>query len=173
MANGDAHALEALYERFGGPILSFLMARLEDRQLAEEILQDVMLAAWNNAASFRGESKVFTWLLVIARNRAMNAQRSLRTHAPPTLSLDDEFDVSSGDSGLFETLEQHAVSAVVRAAIRTLPAQYREILVLVFYNQLNGAEVAEVLGINIGTVKSRLHRAKESLRRALVSAGGV
>jgi RNA polymerase sigma-70 factor (ECF subfamily) len=170
MAAGNTQALNALYERFGSAILSFLVARLGDQQLAEEVLQDVMLAAWENAATFRGESKVFTWLLVIARNRAMNAQRH---HVLPSVSLDDEFESGTTDSGLFEVVARKATSAAVRAALRTLPPAQRELLVLVFYHQLSGPEIARVLGITIGTVKSRLHRAKEALRRALTAEGSA
>lgn len=170
MAAGDTQALDTLYERYGPAILSFLVARLGDRQLAEEVVQDVMLAAWENAARFRGESKVFTWLLVIARNRAMNVQRK---HAPLSVSLDEEFESGTSDSGLFEAISRKATSAVVRAALRALPAAQRELLVLVFYHQLSGPEVARVLGITIGTVKSRLHRAKEALRRALAAEGSA
>jgi hypothetical protein len=101
MAAGNTHALDSLYARYGPPVLSFLVARLGDRQLAEEILQDVMLAAWNSAATFRGESRVYTWLLVIARNRAMNAQRR---HTPVSVPLDEELGDYNGDSGLFEGL---------------------------------------------------------------------
>lgn len=170
MAAGNTHALDSLYARYGPPVLSFLVARLGDRQLAEEILQDVMLAAWNSAATFRGESRVYTWLLVIARNRAMNAQRR---HTPASVPLDEELGDYNGDSGLFEGLARKVTRTAVRDAVNNLSTQQREILVLVFYNQLSGPEVAHVLGITAGTVKSRLHRAKSALRKVLQAQGSV
>jgi RNA polymerase sigma-70 factor (ECF subfamily) len=168
MAAGDRGALDELYARHGGGILSFLYARLGDRGLAEEVLQDVMLAAWRNASQFRGESRVRTWLLVIARNRALNALRGPRV---ALTSLDDVYEIQSPDTEPIERLQRNVNQTTVREAIRGLPAQQREVLVLVFYHQLSGPEVAQVLGITLGTVKSRLHRAKEALKRSLQSEG--
>lgn len=170
MAQGHAHALDELYARRGPGILSFLVAHLGDRSLAEEVLQDVMLAAWNNAASFRGDSSVRTWLLVIARNRAMNTYRKRKL---PLVTLDDAFGVFGQDTGPLEKVERKGSENRVREAVNQLPLQQREVLMLVFYHQLSGPEVAQVLGINEGTVKSRLHRAKEALRRVLQGEDGL
>jgi RNA polymerase sigma-70 factor (ECF subfamily) len=166
MAAGDVRALDELYARHGPAILSFLVARLSDRQLAEEVLQDVMLAVWNNAASFRAESSVRTWLLVIARNRAINARRRYR---PQLVSLADAPELHSNDTGPFEAVAREFDRTAVREALQHLTPDHREILTLFFYHQLSGPEIAEVLNINTGTVKSRLHRAKEALRRLLVT----
>ncbi len=164
MARGNAHALDELYARRGPGILSFLIAHVGDHVLAEEVLQDVMLAAWNNAGNFRGDSSVRTWLLVIARNRAMNTYRKRKL---PLVTLDDAFGVFGNDTGPLEKVERKGNETRVRDALNQLPLPQREVLVLVFYHQLTGPEVAQVLGINEGTVKSRLHRAKEALRRVL------
>jgi RNA polymerase sigma-70 factor (ECF subfamily) len=164
MAAGNVSALDELYAKHGSAILGFLIARLSERQLAEEILQDVMLAAWKYAASFRAESSVRTWLLTIARNRAINARRR---STPTLVSFGDTYDPPSLDTGPVEQMERESERTVVRHALDKLPDTHREILVLVFYQQLTGPEIAEVLDISIGTVKSRLHRAKESLRRVL------
>jgi RNA polymerase sigma-70 factor, ECF subfamily len=170
MAAGDSRALDELYSRYGPAILSYLAARLYDRAQAEEVLQDVMLAVWRNAANFRGESKVLTWMLTIARNRAVNAMRKHQVSQTP---LDDVFELQSTDTGPVEKLEKGSQREAVREALKHLPEMQREILELVFYHQLSGQEVADVLGINQGTVKSRLHRAKEALRRALYSEGSL
>lgn len=168
IARGDVHALDTLYARLGPGLLSYLTSYLNDRQLAEEVLQDVMLAVWNNAASFRGESKVRTWLLVIARNRAINAHRR---KVPQLMPLDDELDFQSGDTSPLEKVERKTQREALHEVLQSMPPTQREILELVFFHQLSGPEVAELLGINIGTVKSRLHRAKEMLRRALQMTG--
>lgn len=169
MAARDTRALDELYARHGRGILSYLIAHLHDnRQLAEEVLQDVMLAAWENAANFRGESKVRTWLLVIARNRALNA---MRRRSPTLVELDDNLSNYEDDTSPLEQVQRHFRGQALRKAIDSLPAQHKEILVLVFYQQLSGIEVAQVLGISEGTVKSRLHRAKEALRRILQLTG--
>jgi RNA polymerase sigma-70 factor, ECF subfamily len=165
MAAGDASALDALYERHGRGIFSFLMAHLQDNySLAEEVLQDVMLAAWQNSSKFRQESKVRTWLLVIARNRAINARRRRNLQL---VELEENVITSDDDTSPLEQVHRNTNHEILRQAIKQLPAAHQEILTLVFFQQLSGPEIALVLGISEGTVKSRLHRAKESLRRIL------
>jgi RNA polymerase sigma-70 factor (ECF subfamily) len=164
MAAGHTSALDELYTRYGSSIFSFLVARLGDGQLAEEVLQDVMLAAWRGASGFRGESKVLTWLLTIARNRAINAARKRRL---PQVPYNDALDAASDDTGPFERIMRESEENAVRQMLDQLPDHQREVLVLVFYHQLSEAEVADVLGIAIGTVKSRLHRGKQALRSVL------
>ena|SRR5579871_2749581 len=166
MAGGDVSALNELYTRHGASILNYLTSILHDRELAEEVLQDVMLASWEHAASFRGESKVRTWLLTIARHRAINTQRRI---TPDLVELDES--ALSADTTPLEKVERKSQRQNLQAAIQQLPPFHQEILVLIFYHQLSGPEVAEVLGITVGTVKSRLHRAKEMLRRVLQSMG--
>ena len=166
VARGDSRALNELYARHGANILNYLTSYLNDRQLAEEVLQDVMMAVWKSAAGFRGESKVRTWLLTIARNRAINAGRR---YTPRMVELDEN--IYHGDSSPLERAEQKSLHLALREAIKTLPKFHQEILILVFYHGLTGQEVADVLGVSVGTVKSRLHRAKEMLRRVLQSTG--
>ncbi len=168
MAEGDIRALNDVYARYGSLLLGFLYARVGNRELAEELLQDVMLAVWENAARFEARSKVKTWLLVIARNRAINSGRRKKV---PVIHLSDVIQLQSDDTGPQEAIEKSARRDAVREAIQQLPEEQREVLVLVFYHQLTGPEVAEVLGIAEGTVKSRLHRAKEMLKRVLTQQG--
>jgi RNA polymerase sigma-70 factor (ECF subfamily) len=164
VSTGASGAIEELYARYGPAVYSFLMARLGDSALAEEVQQDVMLSAWRAAGQFRGESKVLTWLLSIARNKAINARRR---RSLPQISLNDAYETPGTDTGPFERVIRNNESQIVRATLDQLPAQQREVLVLVFYHQLTENEVADVLGIPVGTVKSRLHRGKEMLRRVL------
>ncbi|MFN8530970.1 MAG: sigma-70 family RNA polymerase sigma factor [Anaerolineae bacterium] len=166
IARGDGRSLTELYTRHGANVLNYLTSYLDDRQLAEEVLQDVMLAVWNHAANFRGESKVRTWLLTIARNRAINASRR---YTPHMVELDENF--HTGDTSPLERAEAKTQQQALREALRSLPKFHQEILVLVFYHGLSGQETAEVLGVSVGTVKSRLHRAKEMLKRVLQSSG--
>lgn len=161
MADGDVRALNEVYARYGPMLLGFLNARLPNRQLAEEVLQDVMLAVWDNAHKFEARSKVKTWLLVIARNRAINATRRKKL---PLIDISQVFDLRSDDTGPMAAVVRHEEQDTVRNAIQKLPEGQREVLVLVFYHQLSGPEVAQVLDISEGTVKSRLHRAKENLK---------
>ncbi len=170
MSEGDSSALDELYARHGSGILSYLTGYLRDRQLAEELLQDVMLAAWRSASNFRGDSKVRTWLLVIARNRAINTHRKRSLNMVP---LEEDLNARSTDTGPMEKVMKRSEHEALREAIGSLAPAHKEILELVFFHQLTGPEVADVLGITVGTVKSRLHRAKETLRRIMQMMGEV
>ncbi len=163
MAHGDTHALDTLYTRHGPALLGYLTGQLGNhRQLAEEVLQDVMLAAWKSAANFRGDSKVRTWLIAIARNQAINMRRKRKLNL---VELHESFD--SDSTGPMERMERQSRAELLREAIRQLPEQQRETLELVFFHQLSGPEAADILGVSVGTIKSRLHRAKETLRGLL------
>ncbi|MFW5709116.1 MAG: RNA polymerase sigma factor [Chloroflexota bacterium] len=166
IAKGEAAALDSFYARYGPAVLNFLFARLGNRQQAEEVLQDVMLAVWRGASAFRGDSRVLTWILTIARNRAINAYRK---YSPNVIAFEDELDMQGDDTGPLERVERLNLQSSVREAIELLPAHHREVLTLIFFNQLSGEEAASVLGVSVGTVKSRLFRAKENLRRLLQS----
>ena len=160
IASGDTHALDQLYELHGLPILSYLIGQLEDRVLAEEVLQDVMLAVWKGASGFRGDSKVRTWLLAIARHQAINArQRRKQLHTP----LSEVEVYPSLEPGIESSFEKEHI----KQALHQLPDDQRETLELIFYQELSGPEVATVLGIAPGTVKSRVHRAMATLRKVL------
>jgi RNA polymerase sigma-70 factor (ECF subfamily) len=167
MADGDIRGLNELYARHGPMLLGYLTARVSNRQLAEEILQDVMLAVWENAHRFEARAKVTTWMLTIARNRAINATRRKKL---PVINLQDVF-VKSDDTGPVEAIERDEKQQAVRAAIDKLPEGQREVLVLTFYHQLTGPEIADVLDISEGTVKSRLFRARENLKGLLAQEG--
>lgn len=162
MARGDTRALDELYNRYGQRLLAYLVGLLDNRQVAEEVLQDVMLAAWRGAAGFRGESRVTTWLLGIARLQALSARRR---RYPVVMPLNEN--AANDDTGEFRRVEQEGDRAAVRAALRELPSDQREALELIFYHELTGTEAAALLGVPEGTVKSRLNRAKTSLRRLL------
>ncbi len=170
IAAKDMTALDELYTRRSSAILGYLVTKLGDRELAEEVLQDVMLSAWKNAANFRGDSKVLTWLLSIARNRAIN---TFRKKKPSLVALEDAFELRGSDTGPLEQVERNDRRQEVAKALHQLAEPQREVLLLVFYHQLTGPEIAEVLNISVGTVKSRLHRAKQALRQVLEVQGEV
>jgi RNA polymerase sigma-70 factor (ECF subfamily) len=158
MGYGDAAALAELYRLRGPALLAYLTARLDDRGLAEEVLQDVMLAAWQAAGRFRGQGRVMAWLLAIARTRAINAyHRQVRPHATQ-VALDE---ASAQES--CEPFGSH--NEELSAGLRTLPAEQREALELVFYHGLSLKETAQVMSVAVGTVKSRLHRARKHLAK--------
>lgn len=158
IAAQDQDALQSLYEKHAPSLLHYLAGRVGDTRLAEELLQDTMLAAWQNAAKFRGECRVRTWLITIARRRAINAYHRQLVPASRNIPLESTAQSPSpqpGAPGQYTDLN---------AALQTLPAEQRETLELVFYHGLSLEETARVLQVAPGTVKSRLHRARGRLR---------
>ncbi len=158
IAQGDGAALATLYECHGPALLAYLVGMVGSRARAEELLQEVMVAVWQAAPRFRGDSSVKTWLFTIARNRALNAIKRQRVEHP----LDETM---SGDSPSPADSAARALRAdALHHALRALPADQRETVALIFFHQLTAAEAARVQGVAEGTIKSRLHRAKAALR---------
>jgi RNA polymerase sigma-70 factor (ECF subfamily) len=167
VAGGDRQALVELYARFREPVFRHLLQLTPDRGLAEELLQDTLVAVWKSAGSFEGRSSVSTWLLGIARRQAHN---TLRQRGLPTADDSVLAELPAPDSDP-ETivLAGHAQEELL-AAFDRLPPVHREVLVLVFVHQLSYQQVAEVLAVPVGTVKSRLSNARRALR-ALLDSG--
>ncbi len=164
MAGGDLAAHRALYERHAADLLRYLAGRLDGSAvLAEELLQEVMVVVWRQAAAFRGGSRVRTWLFGIAHHRAANLWRRQRLevrHQGPDLD-DDEHPFELPVDGRFGDTDRRID---LDRALSGLSWEQRAVLDLTFYHGLTEHEVALVLGIAAGTVKSRLHRAKLALR---------
>jgi RNA polymerase sigma-70 factor (ECF subfamily) len=164
VAAGDAGALAELYRRHGRAVLSQVLFVVEDRALGEEIVQDTMLAVWHQARTFRGESRVRSWMIAIARRQARDRLRRHRLRAVDDTALVNQ---PSSDAGPELVALDRADVAEVAAAIQTLGRAHRELLGLMFAAELTMAEVAEILEIPIGTVKSRLAAARTALCRSL------
>ena len=136
--------------------------------LAEEIVQDTMLAVWRGAGSFRGESSVRSWVIAIARRQTRDRLRGQRLRVVDDAFLADQ--PGSGPGPEVMALDR-AELAEVTGAIRELAAPHREVLGLAFGSGLSLPEVADVLEIPVGTVKSRLAAARTALNRILNQKG--
>jgi len=165
IAAGDAQALEELYRRHSRELFVYIYGRLGDRQLAEETLQDVMLAVWRGAGRFRADSSVRTWLFSIAHRRALTALRKLPARPAPDWV---EEELVSGEPGPVEWTVARRRAAAVQAALAQLPEHQRSVTELVYLHGLTGREAARVLGVPVGTVKSRLNRALKALEPLLM-----
>jgi RNA polymerase sigma factor (sigma-70 family) len=157
IAAGDERALGSLYARHAQSLLAYAQHLIGDRGAAEEALQDTFVALWRGAAAFEQRSTVRTWLFGICRRQAL---RRVRPTTPATQPIDE---APSPDAVVLA----RADAAAVAAALVALPAIHREVLELTFGADLSHPEVAEVLGIPVGTVKSRLFHARAALARAL------
>jgi RNA polymerase sigma-70 factor (ECF subfamily) len=167
IARGDRSALETLYARHQAALLAYLLHFTFDRGVAEELLQDTLVAVWKNAHGFAGRSSVGAWLFGIARRRAY---KRLRRRAPPLLALDAADDVVDTEPEPEAALLASADRAEVAQAVARLAVAHQEVLLLTFVHQLSYAEIADVLGVPLGTVKSRLNHAKRALRDLLRAA---
>ena len=162
IAAGDGTALETLYGRHAQRLHGYLFRLLGDWMTAEEVLQDTLLAVWRSAGSYQGRSSVSTWLFGISRRCAYYRLRG--TQPPVPAEFPDRRDPC-------RTPDEVAIDAVggtdVADAVGRLPLHHREVVILAFVSGLPHAEIAEVLGIPVGTVKSRLHHARSALCRIL------
>jgi RNA polymerase sigma-70 factor (ECF subfamily) len=161
---GDERAFEALYARHAQSLLAYAQRLLGERGAAEEALQDTFVALWRGADSFEERSTVRTWLFGICRRQAL---QRLRRRTAPAQPIESAPELPSDAPNPDAVVLARADAAAVAAALATLSAIHREVLDLVFGAELSHAEVAEVLGIPVGTVKSRLFHARAALARAL------
>jgi RNA polymerase sigma factor (sigma-70 family) len=152
--DGDEAAVKTLYERFRGPVFAISMRILRDHGLAGDATQQTFVKAWQAAARFDPERDPGPWLFAIARRTAIDVYRKNRRTVPS-----DEIVVevtSPGIERVWETFQ-------VRSALDRLPDEEREVLRLSHFEGLSHAEIAEHMGVPIGTVKSRSHRGHQRL----------
>jgi len=168
IAQGDQAAMADFYQLHSRAVLTHISLIVGERALAEEIFQDTMLAIWRNAGSFRGESSVRTWVIAIARRKARDRLRRHQLRLVSDTELAEQPSAGPGPEAV--VLERAAVSEVA-VAIGELARSHREVLGLVFGAELSLAEAAEVLGVPVGTVKSRLTAARTALVRVLNEKG--
>ncbi len=158
---GDPSGFEALVERWQRRLVSLAWRFCRDRATAEDMAQEVFLKAYRSLASFRGDSTFSTWLISVA----VNTFRSrLRSEGQPLLSLEPERLFSTAQSPL-RSIEERQRAEAVRRVVLNLPERYRDAILLYYFEEKDLAESARVLGVPEGTLKARLHRGRELLRR--------
>jgi RNA polymerase sigma-70 factor (ECF subfamily) len=164
MARGDAAALATLYARHGQTLYGYLVRLAGDPGTAEEILQDTLLAAWRSAGGFEGRSAARTWLFGIGRRQAHNRLRGKRLG---WVDLAEVPEVASGEAGPEAAALAGAQREEIAAAMGRISGLHAEVLGLVFVDGMAYAEIAAVLDVPLGTVKSRLSHAKAALAAEL------
>jgi len=177
---GSDEAFAYVLERYRNPIYSLVAQILVSESDAADVLQNVFLKVFRGIGQFHGQSALKTWLYRIAVREALNFRRGwFRRHFHEPFSIDDEplepaadLARAPAESGPYETLEQSERQQLVKAALDTLPRPYRAVLVLREMEEMAYEEIAETLGVPEGTVKSRLMRGRELLRRKLSIALG-
>ena len=165
VGSGDADALAELYRRVQSSIYAFALSRLGDRDQAAEVLHEVMLEVWRRARGFEGRSRALTWILGIARYKIIDAQRRGRRWRPQPPSDQIVTDIDTPTA--FDRVDRGERRGTVRRALEALSDAHREVVNLAFYQDLSYPEIARLLEVPLGTVKTRMFHAKKALRRQL------
>lgn len=167
IARGDRAAFEQLYASYAPRVFRFLHRMLRDTALAEEATNDVLVEVWKSAGRFEGRSAPSTWILGIARFRALNLLRGRR---PPTEQLEQAPEVALPDAG--GSVQDRRVRArSLRSGMEQLSPEHREVLELTFFHGCSYREIAEIAQCPENTVKTRMFHAKRRLRPLLEQLG--
>lgn len=164
IARGDREALSELYTRYQRLLFHYLLQLTPDYGLAEELLQDTLVAVWKSARSFEGRSSVQTWLIGIARRQAHN---TLRQRKLPLAGESEMDGLAAADVEPEAFMLASIACEELTILFGRLAPLHREVLTLVFVQELSYQETSEILGVPIGTVKSRLNNARRALRALL------
>lgn len=168
ISDGDRTAMHTLYARHNVRVYRFILRIVRDTSIAEDLVSQVFLDVWRTAKQFEGRSQVSTWLLSIARFKALTALRQRRFE-----DIDqDEVREIADDSDTPETsLERSTTSAILRACVAKLSPAHREIITLIYYHEKSVEEVGQIIGIPQSTVKTRMFYARKHLAELLRGAG--
>jgi RNA polymerase sigma-70 factor, ECF subfamily len=159
--DGDLAQLGPLFERYHVPLFDFLTRMTGDRTAAEDLVQDIFMRILKYRSTFRDTGSFETWLFSIARNARADYFRKRR----PNESLDEEaLERPESEPGPARQLEADRERTRLRRALMLLREDKRELLVLARYQDMKYEQIAEVLGIEVGAVKVRVHRAMRELR---------
>lgn len=176
---GGAGAFDAIVRAHQDRVYAFCARMLSDREEALDVSQDVFLSAWRNLAAFRGESALSTWLLRIATNRCLNRIRQRKSAASreepwPDAKADGEgpeFQPASPEEGRPDRVaENREMGAILTGALGRIEPDSRWLVLLSDVEGFSYEELAEMAEVPVGTIKSRLHRARMALRRMLAPA---
>ena len=164
----DRAAMHALFARHNVRVFRFLMGRVRNEAIAEELTNEVFLEVWRKAGRYEGRSAVSTWLLAIAHNMAMSQMRKRRED-----ELEDKVAEQMADSGddPEQSAQKRSKAELIRETINALSDEHREVIDLVYYHEKSVREVAEISGIPEATVKTRMHYARKQLGELMKNAG--
>jgi RNA polymerase sigma-70 factor (ECF subfamily) len=163
IAGKDESALQQLYAIHGRGLYAYALRLTGDAAQAEDVVQDVLVAVWQKAGSYRGEGRLISWLLGIVHHTAV---KSLRRRSIP-ITEEMEINMQTTDPLPEDLVQADERSRSIREGLEELSAEHRAVLELFFYQGLSLEETAEVCGCPVGTVKSRLSYARQHLRRVL------
>ena len=168
LAEGDKHAFQVLFARYNMRVFRFALRFVRDESLAEDLVSEVFLEAWRQAGKFEGRSQVSTWLLAIARNKAIDVLRrcsDVQLNEEMATTIEDPSD----DPAV--TIEKNDRSAILWICLTQLSPTHREVIDLVYYHEKSVGEVAHIMGTPESTVKTRMFYARNQIENLLKKAG--
>ena len=172
---GDQDAFEALIRLYEKKVFALTRRLCANPDDAQEAAQEAFLAAWQGLPFFRGESSFATWLYRLTSNACMDLLRKEQRHqsaAGP--SLDDEeveLPVAADTGDPYAEAERSELKKTIEAGLRSLQPEYRAVLLLREIHQRSYDEIADILDVDLGTVKSRINRGRKQLRKFLIQSG--
>jgi RNA polymerase sigma-70 factor (ECF subfamily) len=178
LRGGSERAYEDLLSRFQQPVYALALRLLNDQSEASDVVQEVFLKVFRNIGSFRGQSSLKTWIYRITVNEAHNARRWFFRHRRREVELDTDPEetrnwkeiIPDRSRSPFDVAFDEEQHVMIEAALERINPIFREAVVLRDIADLSYEEIAEVLGVSLGTVKSRILRGREALRDELVGS---
>jgi RNA polymerase sigma-70 factor (ECF subfamily) len=168
IANGDRTSMHVLYSRHNLRVYRFILRIVRETALAEDLTSQVFLDVWRTADQFEGRSQVSTWLLSIARFKALTALRQRRHE---DIDQEEMLEIADHADTPEASLDRSSTSAILRACVAKLSPAHREIINLVYYHEKSVEEVGRIIGIPQSTVKTRMFYARKQLAELLKGAG--
>ncbi|TGQ40732.1 sigma-70 family RNA polymerase sigma factor [Mesorhizobium sp. M00.F.Ca.ET.216.01.1.1] len=168
VAKGDRAAVRLLFMRHHARVYRFVARQTGSEMMADDIANEVFLELWRQAPGFEGRSEVSTWLLGIARFKALSV---LRKRKEEWIDDDDAAQIVDGADTPEVVIMKEDKGAALRRFVDALPEEHRTVIDLAYYHQQSVTEIGEVLGIPVATVKTRMFYARKKLGEALKAAG--
>jgi len=160
--NGDVESFRLLVERYQKPVIRMIGNIVNDRHICEDIAQDVFFTAYRKLKTFNNERSSFsTWLFTIARNKSLNAIKKKKL-----IAIDDNIEISAGKNSP-DILEQQEFLNELDRHLHSLPKNQKTVFVLAEFEKLPYEQIAQIENVRVTTVRTRLHRAKRKLAKAL------
>ena len=169
IAAGEEMALNELVTLYGQRLYAYALRLTGEPTIAEDVLQESLIAVWQGANRYRGEGRLVAWLLGIVHNKAFGLLRQPSRHQVD--SLNSEHEIATSAPGPDDLIESDERAHLVQVGLESLSMEHRLVLELVFYQGLTLKEAAEICGCPLGTVKSRLNYAKNRLKGLLHRQG--
>lgn len=168
VASADATALRVLYGRHHVRVFRFITRLVANDAIAEELTNEVFIDVWKHAGKFEGRSAASTWLLAIARNKAISLLRRRKDEA---LDEDAAAQIPDAEDTPEVVAQKHNKRSIIRTCLGQLSSEHREVIDLIYYHEKSVREVSEIVEVPESTVKTRMFYARKALSTLLLDAG--